>query len=73
MITPANLMLGLFARALGKATGDAAFRINVPTFWRPPIVDGTEDLVGDFVNFVILSVEMNGSETLIDFLPLNRY
>ena len=67
MITPANLMLGLFARALGKATGDAAFRINVPTFWRPPIVDGTEDLVGDFVNFVILSVEMNGSETLIDF------
>ena len=67
MITPANLMLGLFARSLGKATGDTAFRINVPTFWRSPIVDGTKDLVGDFVNFVLLSVDMNGSKTLIDF------
>ncbi|MBS9968891.1 peptide synthetase [Vibrio alginolyticus] len=70
LITPANLMLGLFARALGKATGDTAFRINVPTFWRPPIVEGTNDLVGDFVNFVVLSVDMNGSKTLIDFCHL---
>ncbi|RMZ61786.1 hypothetical protein, partial [Vibrio anguillarum] len=37
-LTPANLMLGLFARTLGKATGDETFRINVPTFWRPPII-----------------------------------
>ncbi len=66
-ITPSNLMLGLFARSLGKATGDEAFRINIPVFWRPPITEGTERIVGDFVNFVVLSVDMNHDNTLIDF------
>lgn len=66
-LTPANLMLGLFARTLGKATGDETFRINVPTFWRPPIIEGTESLVGDFVNFVVLSVDMKESKTLLEF------
>jgi non-ribosomal peptide synthetase component F len=60
-------MLGLFARTLGKATGDETFRINVPTFWRPPIIEGTESLVGDFVNFVVLSVDMKESKTLLEF------
>ncbi|WP_281272885.1 condensation domain-containing protein [Vibrio pectenicida] len=66
-ITPANLMLGLFARVLGKATGDEFFRINVPTFWRPPIATGTENIVGDFVNFVVLSVNMHRPKTLMEF------
>ncbi|WP_045418423.1 condensation domain-containing protein [Vibrio campbellii] len=66
-ITPANLMLGLFATTLGTATGDEAFRINVPVFWRPPITQGTERVVGDFVNFVVLSVDMTQADTLIDF------
>jgi len=66
-ITPSNLMLGLFARALGKATGDREFRLSVPTFWRPPICEGTECIVGDFVNFVVLNIEMHGAPTLIDF------
>ncbi|MCG7488016.1 condensation domain-containing protein [Vibrio sp. Of14-4] len=66
-ITPSNLMLGIFARALGKATGDETFRVNVPTFWRPPIELGTENIVGDFVNFVVLSVDLHGAKTLLEF------
>jgi amino acid adenylation domain-containing protein len=56
-ITLSNLMLGLFAAVLGAHTGDPRFRLNVPTFWRHPLLDGVDQVIGDFANVLILDVE----------------
>lgn len=58
-ISFSSMMLGLFAAALGNATGDQTFRLNVPVFWRPPVVDNVEKIVGDFVNLLLLNVDLN--------------
>lgn len=63
-ITFSSMMLGLFATALGNATGDRTFRLNVPLFWRHPLVDDVERIVGDFVNLVLLNVDFAAANSL---------
>ena len=57
-ITLSTLMMGLFATTLGTHTGDRVFRLNVPTFWRPPLVDDVERVIGDFANVLMLDVDI---------------
>ncbi|MBS7676140.1 hypothetical protein KIN13_22375, partial [Vibrio cholerae] len=59
-----TLMMGLFAAALGAQTGDKRFRLNVPTFWRPPLVGEVERIVGDFANMLILDVDLETASSL---------
>ncbi|MUG29400.1 amino acid adenylation domain-containing protein [Aeromonas salmonicida] len=63
-MTPSSLMLGLFAHQLGMATGDTTFRLNLPFFWRQPVIEGTEQIVGEFANLTILDVDMTSANTL---------
>ncbi|PJX24106.1 hypothetical protein CAP48_11415 [Advenella sp. S44] len=63
-ITFSSMMLGLFAMVLGNATGDRMFRLNVPLFWRQPLVNDVERIVGDFVNLVILDVDLTIADDL---------
>ncbi len=63
-ITITNLILGLFAYTLGNATQDQAFRLNIPTFWREPILKNIERSIGDFANLVILDVHMEQTDSL---------
>lgn len=65
-ITMSSLMLGLFSIVLGRHTGDKCFRLNVPMFWRSPLVDNVEKIVGDFSNILILSVGINEAESPAD-------
>lgn len=60
-LTLSNLMLGLFAATLGAHTGDTRFRLNVPAFWRPPLVGGVERVVGEFANVLILDVDLDAA------------
>lgn len=62
-ITLSSLMLGLFALTLGEATGDRTFRLNVPFFWRHPVLPGVDQTIGDYVNFVVLDVDMQAGST----------
>jgi len=62
-ITLSTLMLGLFSLVLAQHTGDRRFRLNVPMFWRNPLVENVERLVGDFANVLILGVEIDGAES----------
>lgn len=62
-ITLSTLMMGLFAAVLGEQTGDRSFRLNVPTFWRQPLVDHVERVVGDFANVLILDVDIESAAT----------
>lgn len=57
-ITLSTLMMGLFATTLGAHTGDRSFRLNVPTFWRPPLIDNVERIIGDFANVLMLDVDI---------------
>lgn len=57
-LTLSNLMLGLFAATLGAHTGDHRLRLNVPAFWRPPLADGVDRMVGEFANVLILDVDV---------------
>ncbi|APC19014.1 peptide synthetase [Pseudomonas frederiksbergensis] len=62
-MTLSTLMMGLFAAVLGAQTGDRKFRLNVPTFWRPPLVDEVERVVGDFANVLILDVDIESARS----------
>ena len=62
-VTPTVLMLGLFALSLGRATGDRRFRLNVPLFWRAPLVDGVEDIAGEFANLTLVNVELDRADS----------
>ena len=63
-LTLSGLMLGVFAQALGAATGDRRFRLNVPVFWRPPLLEGAERIIGEFANLVLLDVDLDAAPTL---------
>jgi amino acid adenylation domain-containing protein len=58
-----NLLLGLFALALGQQCGQRQFRLNVPTFWRAPLLAGVEQTVGEFANVLIVSVDLDSAST----------
>lgn len=63
-ITLSSLVLGVFAYTLGSATKDHAFRLNIPTFWREPVLKNIEGSIGDFANLVIVDVNMIHAESL---------
>lgn len=63
-VTASTLMLGLFAAVLGRASGSRRFRLNVPTFWREPVLADVERIVGEFSNVLILGVDLAAAGTL---------
>jgi len=63
-ITFSSMLLGLFAITLGSATEDRRFRLNIPLFWRHPLVDDVEKIIGDFVSLVILDVDLAAADSV---------
>ncbi|WP_218966122.1 condensation domain-containing protein [Snodgrassella alvi] len=66
-LTFSALILGLFAYSLGKVTHDAAYRLNVPFFWREPLVPDIDKAIGDFADMVLLNIDMSDAATLNAF------
>lgn len=62
-ITMATLMMGLFAAALARATGDRRYRLNIPMFWREPLVEQVDRIIGDFANVQLLGVELEEGDS----------
>lgn len=58
------LLLGLFAESLARHTGDRRFRLNLPCFWRPPLLAGTQEIVGEFANVLIVNVNLQQAGSL---------
>lgn len=56
-MTISTLALGLFAAVLGETLKTDQFRLSVPTFWRDPVVDDVETMVGEFSNVLVLSID----------------
>lgn len=63
-LSNAALMLGVFAASLARANGQPRFRLNVPVFWRPPLLAGVERIVGEFANLVMVDVDLRQAPTL---------
>ncbi|PZU20955.1 MAG: peptide synthetase [Shinella sp.] len=67
-VTPSTLLLGIFAVALSRATKAEKFRLSVPGFWRMPLVENVDSIVGEFSNVLILGVEIRPGEKLESLL-----
>ncbi|MDH0615168.1 MULTISPECIES: amino acid adenylation domain-containing protein [unclassified Agrobacterium] len=63
-VTTSTLLLGVFAMALSQATRAERFRLSVPAFWRAPLVEGVDGVVGEFSNVLVLGVDIRPEETL---------
>jgi len=61
-MTLTTLMLGAFALVLGRHTQARRFRLNVPTFFHRP---GTEGLLGDFSEVLIVGADLGGAGCLL--------
>ncbi|MBA1190428.1 amino acid adenylation domain-containing protein [Pseudomonas entomophila] len=60
-VSLSTLMLSLFATVLGAHTGDRRLRLNVPSFWRAPLVAQVERIVGEFANVLIVDVDLEAA------------
>lgn len=65
-VTPTALFLALFAAMLGQATGSRRFRLNLPGFFREPILPGADRLAGDFTRLALFSAEADPAQTLAE-------
>ncbi|PMR73623.1 peptide synthetase [Billgrantia endophytica] len=63
-LTPTTLLLALFADVLGAALDVDRFRLNVPMFYRHPLGEGVERLIGDFSNLLLLGVVLTPGMSL---------
>lgn len=63
-VTTSTLLLGVFALALSQAAGAEKFRLSVPGFWRAPLVERVDEIVGEFSNVLVLGVNIRPEETL---------
>ncbi|MDR6100402.1 amino acid adenylation domain-containing protein [Agrobacterium larrymoorei] len=63
-VTTSTLLLGVFAITLSQATRANNFRLSVPSFWREPLVEGVDDIVGEFSNVLMLSVDIHPEDRI---------
>lgn len=63
-MTTSALLLGIFAVALSQAIQAQKFRLSVPAFWRAPLVEGVDGVVGEFSNVLVLGVDIRPDESL---------
>lgn len=67
--TQTALYLGVFAAVLGHATGESAFRLTLPAFFRSPVMGGVGRLVGDFTEILPIGLYPDQSAALADLIP----
>lgn len=65
-VTPAMVLLSLYAEVLGKFSNSSRFLINVPLFGRPLDEENIDFVVGDFTNILLLPIDISGKNQFID-------
>ncbi|MBI9090212.1 MAG: amino acid adenylation domain-containing protein [Desulfobacterium sp.] len=56
-VTPAMVLLAVYAHVLDRWSSHSRFLINIPLFDRPTGDGGVEDVVADFTNLLLLAVD----------------
>ncbi|SHO52331.1 non-ribosomal peptide synthetase [Anaerocolumna xylanovorans] len=67
-VTPAMILLTVYAEVLDYWSSNSEFLINIPLFDRNTQIDGIEDVVADFTNLLLLAVNCKEKHTFIDLL-----
>lgn len=67
-ITPAMVLLTIYAIVLERWSENSKFVINLPIFNRNTEFDGIEDVISDFSNLLILDVDLSKKEKFIDYV-----
>ncbi len=65
-LTMSGLATTLFAATLARMTGQPRFRLNVPCFWRAPLVQDVDRIVGEFSDILLLDVDIAPQDSLAD-------
>ncbi|RZQ61021.1 non-ribosomal peptide synthetase [Amycolatopsis suaedae] len=65
-LPPATVLLAAYAVALGRWSRTAEFTINATVVNRLPMHPAIDDLVGEFISFDLLSVDLAGAKDIID-------
>lgn len=63
-VSLSTLMLAAFSSVVGNWSSSNRFRLNLPMFQRQPYGNKVNNLVGDFTNLLIFSVELFDDEPL---------
>ncbi|EKR9889581.1 AMP-binding protein [Salmonella enterica] len=69
-LTLSALFLSLFTLAISKGLSQPSLRINVPTFFRDPIVPNVQKIVGDFSDLLLFSSELSPEIPLLQHAEL---
>ncbi len=67
-ITPAMVLLTMYAHVLARWSCVARFLINIPIFDRLSGMDGVEDVIADFTNVLLLEVDAGIERTFLEQL-----
>ncbi|HEX6288833.1 MAG TPA: amino acid adenylation domain-containing protein [Herpetosiphonaceae bacterium] len=62
-LTPAGLLLAVYAEVLAAWSAEKRFTINIPRFNRLPLHPAINDLVGQFASFTLLEVDATARES----------
>ncbi|QDR79913.1 non-ribosomal peptide synthetase [Sporomusa termitida] len=64
-VTPAMVLLTVYALVLERWSANSKFLINVPLFDRQAADEGIDNVVADFTNLLLLAVDCTGSESFL--------
>ncbi len=67
-ITPAMVLLTIYAIVLERWSENSKFVINLPIFNRNTEFDGIEDVISDFSNLLILDVDLSQKQSFIEYV-----
>lgn len=67
-VTPAMVLLTVYAMILERWSGHLHFLINIPMFNRHTEDDSIEDIVADFTNLLVFEVHMDSTKTFLQQL-----
>ncbi len=66
-LTLSALFLSLFSLTITEGFKQPSMRINVPTFFRAPIIPDYDEIVGDFSDLLLFSAELRPDESLLHY------
>ncbi|WP_020376730.1 condensation domain-containing protein [Pantoea sp. A4] len=66
-LTLSALFLALFALSVSHGWKMTRFRLNVPMFFREPLMPAVDNIIGDFSEVLLLAVEIRAGESLVAF------
>ncbi|WP_216899236.1 type I polyketide synthase [Nocardia alni] len=66
-LTASGLMVAAFAQVVAHWSATPRFTLNIPRMGRSPLLDGVEDVAGEFATFTLIDIDAGDREPFTDF------